>query len=118
MAETIEITVTTGSTEGSPISGNVSVGRGIMQNAKIRFSAGCNGAVKARIFNGANQLWPRTSGGFYRLVITPVEIYDMEPLTASSSTIYLKGWADGASYQHRIRLEFDVIPFDKPELIL
>jgi len=118
MAEVIEITVTTVSTEESPVSGNVTVGRGILQNSRIRFAAGVNGSNKVRIYKGASMLFPRTADGYFRLVLSPIEINDREPLTDSLTVIYLKGWSDGASFQHRVRFEFDVIPFDDPELIL
>jgi hypothetical protein len=118
MGQIIEITVTTAATEGNPITGTVAVGRGLMRDIALRFASGCNGTVKVRIFKGLTQLFPRTEDGFYRLVVTPINVNDQEPLTDASTNIVLKGWADGSSFNHRVRLEFNVIPFDDPELIL
>ena len=118
MGETIEINILTTATEGSPIDATATVGRGILQNAQILFAQGVNGTNYCRIFNGATQLFPRTASGSYRLVQSPIQIRDEEPLTGASNIIHLKGWASEASYNHIVRLIFDVIPFDRPELII
>lgn len=114
----IEIIITTASTVGAPITGAVTVARGIMTNIHLYFAQGVQGSNLARIFNGANQLFPRTSGTSFRLVNPPIQVYDEEPLTDVSTEITLKGWADGALNPHRLILNFDVLPFDRPELII
>lgn len=118
MAESIEIVITTASTVGSPVTGAVTVARGIMTNIHMYFAQGVQGSNLARIFKGADQLFPRTSGTSFRLMNPPIQVYDEEPLTDATTEITLKGWASGALNSHRLILNFDIIPFDRPELII
>lgn len=118
MTYTIELTVPHTTDENNVVNSHVTVPRGILCNGRIYFSPGVNGVVRCYIMDGSKQLFPRISGERFRLMVPPLEIHDKEPLSASSTNIYLYAYADGASYDHRIRYEFDVIPFDQPELIL
>jgi len=65
---------------------------------------------------GLCQKFPRTVNSFYRLVESPIQIPDREPLTMATSDVTVVGWAEAATYSHRVVVTFDIVPYDFAEL--
>ena len=108
MHYSFELDVLASNTADNPAILRVNLGAGILEHIGILFRAGCDCLVKARVYQGAEQIAPTNPSGYYAFDNYIVEGNYHVPFDSGNNEFTLYAWADGAHHQHTLRFLFDV----------
>lgn len=104
------LTIPANTAETAKASATIKISDGVIHQIGILFPDGCNGLVKAQLFEAGHQFSPSTEGLFYTgndtFIIGP-EFY--EPFTNTNS-ITVKGWSTNTRYNHDITVYLWILP--------
>lgn len=101
------LTVPAATAAVSPVSTNLVLPAGMLQQITINFPPGCARMTFIQIYDGATLVYPKTAGASYcedayTVVISTMQIFD------TSKTLTIKGWSPGTSYQHVVTITAEV----------
>jgi len=119
MSYSVEMVIpVTATTTPNYVTSGADVERGIITNMYLRFADGVNGTAMMKIYLDSTQIFPRTAGGYFRLVKSPVQVHELEPMTVETGRLMFWAAAEKANHAHRVTVSWDRFSYDKPELII
>lgn len=119
MSYSLEMTIPiTATTTPNYVTSGADVARGILTNLYLRFQDSINGTAMIKIYLDSTQIFPRTVGSYARLVRSPIQVHDLEPMTVETGRLMVWAAAEKAVHAHRATISWDVFSYDVPELIL
>lgn len=96
------ITTPASTTEGSPLSTDFQVTKGLVYSVEVYFPSGSEGLLHLAIYDGSYQCWPSTHGDSFigddiYLKYDDLYIKDKEPFK-----FVIKSWNDDDTYEHKV----------------
>ena len=85
----------------TPVTTDLVIPAGVLQNIKIVFPPGCARMTKIAIYDGATLVFPKTAAGYFCEDSFTVNI-DCFMIFDASKTLTVKGWSPGTTYPHVI----------------
>jgi len=104
------ITVPANTSENSPVEATFEIGKSILTKVSIHFPDGCIGLVKCAIFYGEEQILPTEAGQYFNGNAETVEMSCYIPLPDDPTTLTVKAWSPGTSYDHNIIVRLETQP--------
>jgi hypothetical protein len=102
----IPLTVIAGTTEENPSISSLQVVRGELSEIEILFPAGCFGLVNVQIWHGEQQIYPSNPGVAFKADDLNITIEDRYKVEGEPFVISGVGWADLASLNHTVEIQF------------
>ncbi len=103
------LTIPANTSIDTPVTSEIQIVRGVVQQVEIYFPSGCNDLVNVIIMRGLRQLWPTppavslVDNGYH--IVFNENLALMEP----PHTLLLVGWSDDTIYPHTIRFRFGIM---------
>ncbi|OFW65462.1 MAG: hypothetical protein A2Y74_01515 [Actinobacteria bacterium RBG_13_63_9] len=104
------LTVETAHLVGSPVEEEVKLTHGVVHRVEVEFPAGCVGLVHVAIDHFAHQAWPANPSGSFASDDYVVAFDDYLPLLTPPYKLKLRGWTEGTSYDHTVKVRIGLLP--------
>jgi len=104
------VTVTAGKTKAVPLEQELKLTYGIIHQVEIEFPRGCKGYVSLAIDHWEHQFLPTNPDEAFNADGFTIVIKEYYPLVVPPYSLYARGWAPNATYDHTITVRIGVLP--------
>lgn len=105
-----EITVPTTATEDDPEEIECILNHGILHYISLSFPAGVHRVIRLQVLYQEWQLFPNNLEEALSADDYTIEFKEYFPIIEKPYTIKVRGWNNGGSYPHTIRIGFGILP--------
>jgi len=107
------ITITTDSTKQNPIEEECLLGLGTLRLVTLHFPAGVHRVANISIWRWGRQILPNYENSYISSDDMTVRFDEYLPILEMPYLVTIKGWNNGGSYIHTIKVGFLILPFTR-----
>lgn len=93
----------------SPVTKEIQIVRGVVQQVEIYFPNGCNDLVNVAVFKGLRQMWPTPPSVGFADNNYHITFNESLALLEPPFVLLLTGWSNDTIYPHTIRFRFGIM---------